>query len=54
MIETNQTYPFGLHLGTVHGDDFTYWTCIEGPQNKETRQMIETFTKLITTFARTG
>ncbi|XP_065202738.1 esterase E4-like [Planococcus citri] len=40
--------------GTFHGDDSSYWSCLDEPRNERTKQMIETFTKLISTFARTG
>ncbi|XP_065222437.1 esterase E4-like [Planococcus citri] len=47
--------------GTYHGDDFTYWAKfsfpydqIEDPLTPETEEMVKTFTKLVSTFAKTG
>ncbi|XP_065202753.1 esterase E4-like isoform X2 [Planococcus citri] len=40
--------------GTCHGSDFCYWNRMGDPRDKETRKMVETFTKLITTFAEKG
>ncbi|XP_065208408.1 esterase E4-like isoform X2 [Planococcus citri] len=47
--------------GTFHADDFSYWTPIVLPGDEphrifsnETIQMIHTFTKMVTNFAKTG
>ncbi|XP_065202741.1 esterase E4-like [Planococcus citri] len=40
--------------GTLHASDFCYWNRFGDPKDKRTHQMVEIFTKLITTFAREG
>ncbi|XP_065219414.1 esterase FE4-like [Planococcus citri] len=47
--------------GTVHADDYCYWSLVKDYKNKndylitpKSSEMIETFTKLICTFAETG
>ncbi|XP_065202747.1 esterase E4-like [Planococcus citri] len=40
--------------GTLHATDFSYWNRIGDPGDKDAHQMVHTFTKLITTFARNG
>ncbi|XP_065219497.1 esterase E4-like [Planococcus citri] len=47
--------------GTVHGDDYSYWAMMKDHLNKleysiqpRCREMVEKFTKLITTFVKTG
>ncbi|XP_065218873.1 esterase E4-like isoform X1 [Planococcus citri] len=47
--------------GTCHGDDYSYWAMIKDHWSKldysiqpRSREMVEKFTKLITTFAKTG
>ncbi|XP_065202735.1 esterase E4-like [Planococcus citri] len=40
--------------GTFHADDACYWGCIDEPPNEKAKHTVETFTKLISTFARTG
>ncbi|XP_065202739.1 esterase E4-like [Planococcus citri] len=42
-------------LGTFHGDDVCYWNCMgDPPTTPKTKEMVEMFTKIITTFARNG
>lgn len=50
-----------LMLGTYHAEDFSYWAeiktrrpCRTDTLTPKTRQMIDTFTNLISTFATTG
>ncbi|XP_065202726.1 esterase E4-like isoform X2 [Planococcus citri] len=41
--------------GTFHGSEYCYWNCFfKSPHDKETRKMVDSFTKLVTTFAKTG
>ncbi|XP_065202789.1 esterase E4-like [Planococcus citri] len=40
--------------GTFHASDFSYWNRFGDPKDNKTRKMVETFTQLVTTFARTG
>ncbi|XP_065202717.1 esterase E4-like [Planococcus citri] len=40
--------------GAIHSDDFGYWALMHKPVKEKTVQVIEMFTKLICTFARTG
>ncbi|XP_065202761.1 esterase E4-like [Planococcus citri] len=40
--------------GSFHTSDHCYWNRLNDPGDKETHQMIQTFTKLVTTFARNG
>ncbi|XP_065202729.1 esterase FE4-like [Planococcus citri] len=41
--------------GTYHGSEYIYWNCfVDSPDDKQTRDMINSFTKLVTTFAKTG
>ncbi|XP_065202723.1 esterase E4-like [Planococcus citri] len=40
--------------GTYHNCDYFYWNRRSDPENVETREMVDTFTKLVTTFAKTS
>ncbi|XP_065202744.1 esterase E4-like [Planococcus citri] len=40
--------------GTFHGDDGCYWNCLSEPSSGRTKEMVDTFTKILTTFARNG
>ncbi|XP_065202746.1 esterase E4-like [Planococcus citri] len=39
--------------GTFHGDDCFYWNCMSDPSGR-TKEIVDTFTKIVTTFARNG
>ncbi|XP_065202737.1 esterase E4-like [Planococcus citri] len=40
--------------GTFHGDDACYWSRMSDPLSSRSKEMVDTYTKIITTFARNG
>lgn len=58
LLPSHDPWPVGLiHtnvIGAIHSDDFGYWALMHKPRKEKTMEVIETFTKLICTFAKTG